>query len=55
MRAWLFNAGELEEGTELLAVVGALQEFAAEEEMRLDHDHREKWKPWHYFAEVLPP
>ena len=37
-------AAELEAGTELPAIVGALQEFADEEERRLDHEHREKWK-----------
>jgi hypothetical protein len=39
-----FYAAELEAGTELPAVVGALQEFADEEERRLDYEHREKWK-----------
>lgn len=37
-------AAELEAGTELPAIVGALQEFADEEERRLDHEHRENWK-----------
>ncbi len=37
-------AAELEAGTELPAVVGALQEFADEEERRLDREHQEKWK-----------
>jgi len=37
-------ASELEAGTELPAVVGALQEFADAEERRLDDEHREKWK-----------
>lgn len=37
-------AAELEAGTEFPAVVGALQEFADEEERRLDHEHRENWK-----------
>lgn len=37
-------ATELEAGTELPAVIGALQEFADEERRRLDHEHQEKWK-----------
>jgi hypothetical protein len=37
-------AAELEAGTEMPAVVGALQEFADEEERRLDREHQEKWK-----------
>jgi hypothetical protein len=37
-------AAELEAGTEMSAVVGALQEFADEEERRLDLEHQEKWK-----------
>jgi hypothetical protein len=37
-------AAELEAGTELSAIVGALQEFADEEERRLDREHQEKWK-----------
>jgi hypothetical protein len=37
-------AAELEAGTELPAIVGALQEFADEEQRRLDLEHQEKWK-----------
>lgn len=37
-------AAELEAGTELMAIIGALQEFADEEERRLDDERREKWK-----------
>ncbi|WP_396594864.1 hypothetical protein [Brevundimonas sp. R86498] len=37
-------AAEVEAGTELPAIVGALQEFAEEEERRLDDEHREKLK-----------
>lgn len=37
-------AAELEAGTELTAIIGALQEFADEEEQRLDHERQEKWK-----------
>lgn len=35
---------ELEAGTELPAIVGALQEFADEEEDRLDREQRERWR-----------
>lgn len=37
-------ATELEAGTELAAIIGALQEFAEEEEQRLDRERQEKWK-----------
>ena len=37
-------AAELEAGTELPAIVGALQEFAVEEEDRLDREQRERWR-----------
>lgn len=37
-------AAEVEAGTEMPAIVGALQEFADEEEARLDREHQEKWK-----------
>jgi len=37
-------AAELEAGTEMPAVVGALQELADEEETRLDLEHQERWK-----------
>lgn len=37
-------ATELEAGTEMTAVIGALQEFADEEEQRLDREHQEQWK-----------
>jgi hypothetical protein len=37
-------AAELEAGTELPAIVGALQEFAVEEEERLDREQRERWR-----------
>jgi len=37
-------AAEVEAGTELTAIVGALQEFADEEERRLDRERRERWK-----------
>lgn len=37
-------AAEVEAGTELTAIVGALQEFADEEERRLDRERQEKWK-----------
>ena len=37
-------AAEVEAGTEMTAIVGALQEFADEEKRRLDRAHQEKWK-----------
>jgi hypothetical protein len=37
-------AAEIEAGTELPAIVGALQEFAAEEEERLDRELQERWR-----------
>lgn len=37
-------AAELEAGTELPAIVGALQEFADAEERRLDRERQENWK-----------
>ncbi len=37
-------AVELEEGTEMAAIIGALQEFAEAEEERLDQEQRERWK-----------
>jgi hypothetical protein len=35
---------EVEAGTELPAIIGALQEFADEEEDRLDREQRERWR-----------
>lgn len=37
-------AAEVEAGTEMPAIVGAIQEFADEEERRLDRERQEKWK-----------
>ena len=37
-------AAELKAGTEMTAIIGALQEFADEEEQRLDREHAEKWR-----------
>lgn len=37
-------AVEVEAGTEMTAIVGALQEFADEEEQRLDREREEKWR-----------
>lgn len=37
-------AAELEAGTEMTAIIGALQEFADEEEQRLDRERAERWR-----------
>lgn len=37
-------AAEVEAGTGLTAIIGALQEFADEEERRLDRERQEQWK-----------
>ncbi len=37
-------AAEVEAGTEPTAIIGALQEFADEEERRLDRERQEKWR-----------
>ncbi len=37
-------ASEVKAGTEMTAIIGALQEFADEEERRLDRERQEQWK-----------
>ncbi len=37
-------AAELKAGTEMTAIIGALQEFSDEEERRLDREREEKWR-----------